>query len=239
MTGPLWSSSAPVSSEVVAERLAAVRRRIAAAGADPDRVTVVAVTKGFDVEAVRAARAAGIGAVGENYADELLEKATAAGPGLVHWHYLGAVQRRKVGRLAPVVACWQSVCRVEEGRALAARAPGATVFVEVDVTGIPGRLGVHPEQAGRLVSDLRALDLVVEGLMMVGPPGPPEASRVAFREVGRLRRDLGLTHFSAGMSDDLEAAVAEGSTMVRVGRALFGPRPTRPASHPPAPGQTH
>jgi PLP dependent protein len=235
-----WRASATsVSAETVAERLAEVRGRIAAAGGDPERVTVVAVTKGFDVSAVLAARASGITAIGENYAEELLTKAAAVGPDAVQWHYLGAVQRRKVGRLAPVVACWQSLSREEEGRAVAARAAGAAVFVEVDTTGIPGRLGVRPEQAGALVENLRGLGLRVQGLMTVALPGPPEAARPGFRAVSRLSRELGLDQLSAGMSDDLEVAVSEGSTMVRVGRALFGPRPATGSQRPPAPDQTH
>ncbi len=222
---------------MVAERLAEVRARITTAGGDPDQVTVVAVTKGYDLSAVAAARAVGITAVGENYAEELLAKAAASGTDGVQWHYLGAVQRRKVGRLAPVVACWQSLSRESEGRALAARAPGAAVFVEVDTTMIPGRLGVRPEQVGAVVHSLRALGLDVQGLMTVGPPGAAESARPGFRLLSRLGRELGLPQLSAGMSGDLEVAISEGSTMVRVGRALFGPRPAMSSRRPPAPDQ--
>ena len=211
-------------------RLAAIRRRIASAAPDPDRVTLLAVTKGFGPEAVQTALAAGLVAVGENYADELVAKAAAlaGGPGPAPvWHYLGAIQRNKVPRLAPVVACWQGLGRIEEGRAIARRRPGAQVLVQVDVAGLPGRGGVPPAEVPDLVADLRTEELDVAGLMAVGPPGAPEDARPGFREVARLADALDLRIRSMGMTDDLEVALEEGSTMVRLGRALFGDRPAR------------
>jgi len=217
--------------DVVAARLAALRSRIADAGHDPAAVRVVAVTKGFPFAAVEAALAVGLCDIGENYAAELVDKAAAVAPGdvagAVQWHYLGAVQRRRVRALAPVVAWWQTVCRPSEGEEIARRAPGATVLVEVDATGIPGRNGVAPGAVAPVVARLREQGLDVRGLMVVGPPGGPEAARPAFRTTARLAGDLGLPEVSMGMTDDLEVAVEEGSTMVRVGRALFGERPPR------------
>ncbi len=212
------------------ERLAAVRARIEAAAPEPDKVTLVAVTKGFGADAVRAALSAGLTAVGENYADELVAKATEVvtdGGPAPEWHYLGAIQRNKVARLAPLVSCWQSVSRIEEGRAIARRRPGARVLVEVDVAGLPGRGGVPPGQVPGLVAALGDEELDVAGLMAVGAPGLPEDARPGFREVSRLTDTLGLEVRSMGMTDDLEVALDEGSTMVRVGRALFGARPPR------------
>jgi hypothetical protein len=148
---------------------------------------------------------------------------------VTRWHYLGAVQRRRVRGLAPVVSCWQTVSRAVEGETIALHAPGATVFVEVDATGIPGRNGCRAAEAPALVASLRGVGLDVRGLMTVGPPGPPEESRTAFRLTARLAHDLGLREVSMGMTDDLEVALSEGTTMVRVGRALFGERPVRPA----------
>ena len=212
------------------DRVAAIRSRIAAAAPDPTAVTLLAVTKGFGPEAVRTALAAGLGAVGENYADELVAKAAALAddPGPPpEWHYLGAIQRNKVPRLAPIVTCWQGVSRLEEGRAIARRRPGARILVQVDVAGMPGRGGVAPGAVPELVARLRDEDLGVAGLMAVGVPGPPEGARAGFREVARLADALGLGVRSMGMTDDLEVALSEGSTMVRVGRALFGERPPR------------
>jgi PLP dependent protein len=211
-------------------RLAAIRARIEASAPDPGAVTLLAVTKGFGPDAVRTALAAGLTAVGENYADELVAKAAdlAGDPGPApEWHYLGAVQRNKVPRLAPLVACWQGVARLEEGRAIARRHPGARVLVQVDVAGIPGRGGVAPTAVPGLVDALRGEELDVAGLMAVGPPGPPEAARSGFRLVVAMADDLGLGIRSLGMTDDLEVALSEGSTMVRIGRALFGDRPPR------------
>jgi hypothetical protein len=212
------------------ERLAGVRSRIEAASPDPTAVTLMAVTKGFGPEAVRTAVAAGLTVVGENYADELVAKAHAVAddPGPApQWHFLGAIQRNKVPRLAPLVACWQGVARVAEGRAIATRRPGARILVQVDVAGLPGRGGVPVAEVADLVTALRGEDLDVAGLMAVGPPGPPEDARPGFREVRCLADDLDLVVRSMGMTDDLEVALSEGSTMIRVGRALFGERPPR------------
>jgi len=225
-----------VASVNVTLALAGARERIERAGRDPDTVRVVAVTKGFGPEAVHAALAAGLADVGENYAQELVAKAgtvgadagAGTGTGTVpRWHFLGAVQRNKVSRLAPVVSLWQAVDRIEAGRAIARRAPGAAVLVEVDLTAVPGRPGCPPASVPALVDALRGEGLDVRGLMAVGPPGPPERSRAGFRLVADLSVRLGLPERSMGMTDDLEVAVAEGATMVRLGRALFGPRPAR------------
>jgi uncharacterized pyridoxal phosphate-containing UPF0001 family protein len=226
-------------AEVVVARVTALRRRIEDAGRDPAGVRIIAVTKGFTSSAVEAARQAGLFDIGENYADELLTKVTdleqsrveqsspVGGPP-TRWHYLGAVQRRRVRQLAPVVSCWQTLSRAVEGTSIASHAPGATVLVEVDTTGVPGRNGCAPSEVPALVASLRGEGLDVWGLMTVAPPGPAEASRPAFRLVAHLARDLGLSEVSMGMTDDLDVALSEGSTMVRVGRALFGERPPRP-----------
>jgi hypothetical protein len=212
------------------ERLAAIRDRIRSAAPEPDAVTLVAVTKGFGSDAVRRAMASGLTVVGENYADELVAKAEAVaddpGPS-PEWHFLGAIQRNKVPRLAPLVSCWQAVSRIAEGRAIALRHPGARVLVQVDVAGLAGRGGVPPAAVADLVAALRDEDLDVAGLMAVGPPGPPEDARPGFREVTRLADGLRLPVRSMGMTDDLEVALSEGATMVRLGRALFGDRPPR------------
>jgi len=220
-------------------RLEEVHRRIAAASADAGAVRIVAVTKGFGAEAVRAALAAGLTEIGENYADELVAKAreVAAGPGAADpgpvWHFLGAVQRNKVSRLAPLVAWWQTVSRIEEGRAIAGRLPGAKVLVQVDVVGRPGRRGCPPARVPELVAGLLDEGLDAAGLMAVGPPGPPEDARTGFAQLSSLADALDLPVRSMGMSGDLEVALSEGSTMVRLGRALFGDRAAVPAIHQP------
>jgi uncharacterized pyridoxal phosphate-containing UPF0001 family protein len=219
----ILTSPPSFASDQVASRLADIRRRIAQAGGDPDVVRILAVTKGFGPEAVWAARQVGLSDVGENYASELVEK--APGPDGTRWHFLGAVQRNKVKALAPLVSVWQGVARSSEGAHIARYAPGATVMVQVDCTGEPGRNGVPPDEVPALVAELLALDLAVSGLMTVAPQGSraPEA----FALVAQLADSLGLPERSMGMTDDLDAAVAAGTTMVRIGRALFGERPPR------------
>ncbi|HLY83863.1 MAG TPA: YggS family pyridoxal phosphate enzyme [Acidimicrobiales bacterium] len=213
-----------VAAEVVAANLAAVRRRIEAAGGDPGRITVVAVTKGFGPGMVAAAAAAGLAELGENYAQELVAKAASAPDG-VRWHFLGPVQRNKVAMLAPHVHLWQALDRLVAGEAIAARQPGAAVLVQVDVNQGIGKPGCHPNDTAPLVGRLREAGLDVRGLMAVGPAGDPELARPGFRLLAALAGELGLAELSMGMSEDLEVAVQEGATMVRVGRALFGPRP--------------
>ncbi len=119
------STSPPSSaSDQVAQRLRAVRARIVEAGGDPSRVRIVGVTKGFGPEAVTAALGAGLEDIGENYANELVAKAAEieadASSSALRWHFLGAIQRNKVARLAPIVGMWQSVARAEEGERISA-----------------------------------------------------------------------------------------------------------------------
>ncbi len=207
------------------------------------------MTKGFGPQAPLAALRAGLVDIGENYADELLAKHAAVAGHLAgqepamplpRWHFVGAIQRNKVGRLAPAVDCWQSVSRASEATAIATRAKGAApeVFVEIDVSGQPGRGGCPPDEAPAVVSAARTAGCNVRGLMTVaplvasGPSGPgTEAGRKqateAFGRVARLASALGLNELSMGMSHDLEQAVAAGSTMVRIGTALFGERVIR------------
>jgi hypothetical protein len=184
---------------------------------------VLAVTKGFGPDAVAAAGAAGLHDVGENYAAELRDK--APGPDATRWHFLGAVQRNKIPSLAPLVDVWQSVSRPEEGERIAAYRRGAAVMVQVDTTGLERRNGCAPSDVPALVASLSSVGLNVTGLMTVAPQG--EGAAAAFELVAHLADSLGLPERSMGMSDDLEAAVAAGSTMVRIGRGLFGDRPAR------------
>lgn len=214
---------------VIAARADAVRQRIADAGGDPDRVRLLAVTKGFGPEVAGAALAAGLVDLGESYAQELVAKAPvlAAGPVAPRWHLIGRLQRNKVRSLAPLVHRWDSVDRLELGREIAHRAPGATVLVQVNVTDEPQKGGCAPAEVDGLVAALQGEGLVVEGLMAVGRAGDEVATREGFATLVAAADRLGLPERSIGMSGDLEAAVAAGSTMVRIGRDLFGERPPR------------
>jgi pyridoxal phosphate enzyme (YggS family) len=211
----------------VAARLAQVRSRIADAGGTD--VAVLAVTKGFGPEAVAAARSAGLADLGENYAQELLAKAEAATDPPPRWHAIGRLQRNKVRQLAPHVWCWQSVDRTELAAEIARRAPGARVLVQVAAWGERQKGGAAPADVPALVEACRAGGLDVRGLMAVAPGGGGAVASRGFAAVRSLADDLDLAECSMGMSDDLVEAVAEGSTMVRVGRGLFGPRSSAPA----------
>lgn len=203
--------------------IAAVTERIERAGGDPDAVTIVAVTKEQPVEVIEAAVAAGLTELGENRPEALAERAPLA-PN-AHWHLLGQIQRRKVASVAPHVALWQSVDRAEAGAAIAKHAPHAEVLVQVNLTDDPNRGGTSFDDVPALVSDLTADGLRVRGLMAVGPLGGAEAARPGFTRLVQTADVLGLPVRSIGMSDDIEVAIECGSTMVRVGSALFGPRP--------------
>ena len=209
--------------ELVAERLAAVRDRIARAGGVD--VTVLPVTKTFGIEACRAAHRAGCTAVGENYAQEVVAK--LGGVDLPFGvHFIGQLQTNKVRALAPIVSVYETVDRPSLVAELAKRVPGAAVLLQVDTSAEPGKGGCPLADVPSLLDTARAAGLDVRGLMTVGPTeGGPEAARPGFRAVRALLDRLGLTVLSMGMTDDLEVAVQEGTTQVRVGSALFGARP--------------
>jgi pyridoxal phosphate enzyme (YggS family) len=223
----------PTDGRDMAERFARVRQRIERAGGDPENITLVAVTKGFGPEVVAQARILGQVDFGENYTIDLVRKAEALArdptpAAEVRWHYVGAVQRTTARKLATLVDLWQGVDGIGAGERIARAAPGAGLLVQVNVSGEPRKHGCTFEAAPDLVAGLRQLRLDVRGLMAVGPAGPPEAARDGFRRLAELADDLGLAERSMGMSADLEVAVAEGATMVRLGTALFGPRPPHP-----------
>lgn len=220
----------PVDARAVGDRLARVRERIASAGADPVDVSIVAVTKGFGAGAVTAAVAAGLPDVGENYAQELEAKAAALDDSPdgspPRWHFIGRLQRNKVRRIAGLVDVWQSIDRLSLGAVVADAAPGAAVLVQVNTSDDPSKAGCPTKLAPSVVDGLRDLGLDVRGLMTIGPLGPPESARPGFRALRGLADRLDLEHCSMGMSADLEVAVEEGATIVRLGTALFGPRPS-------------
>jgi pyridoxal phosphate enzyme (YggS family) len=219
----------------VAEHLTEVRERIAAAtrsaGREPHAVTLVVVTKEVGLDGVRAALAAGAVDLGENRAQELVTKAGTlardedAPTRALRWHFIGRLQRNKVRAAAPYVGLWQSIDRAELAVELGHRVPGAAVLVQVNVTGEAQKGGCPPDEAEALVDMCRAHGCHVEGLMTVPPAaGDP---RPVFARLWRMTDDLHLRVCSMGMSGDFELAIAEGATMVRVGAAIFGPRPGR------------
>lgn len=224
--------SEPPLVERVRARLDAVRQRVADAGGDPERIRIVAVAKGQPVDAVAAATLAGLDDIGESYVQELAAKADQLPDdlaGSVRWHLVGRLQRNKVRHAAPHVHLWHSIDRLSLAAEVAARAPGAAVLVQVNVSGQPQQGGCPPERVAAAVEGCRDLGLEVRGLMAIGRQGAAADVRAGFRTVRDLADRLGLPERSMGMSGDLEAAVVEGATMLRVGTALFGPRGERTA----------
>lgn len=247
----------------IADRVAAVRDRIAAAaaraGRDPDDVTLVAVAKLHPAAAVAAALAAGVTDIGENYAQELAGKAAElqdqpqAGGQVkgVRWHLVGRLQRNKAGVAVTHRALVHALDSLPLARALGRRALAAgtvaEALIQVELEDRPAAHGIPPaelESFARACAEVEALR--VRGLMtMPAMAEDPEHSRAAFARLAQLGanlatigaldvRDLAGPHLSMGMSADLEVAVEEGATLVRVGTAVFGPRPqpgNRPDGH--------
>jgi pyridoxal phosphate enzyme (YggS family) len=217
-----------VSEPTVAEALAGVRERIAAAarraGRDPSEVRLVGASKTVPAARLREALDAGLTDLGENRAQELLAKAPVLADHATPptWHFIGRLQRNKVNGLVPWVTWWHSVDRLALGEAIARRSPGARILVEVNLGEEPAKGGCAPAAGPALAEACRDLGLDVAGLMTVAPQhGDPRAWLAALRE---LAEPLQLRELSMGMSDDFEAAIEEGATMVRVGRAIFGAR---------------
>lgn len=211
-----------IDANEVADRVAIVRSEISQAGGTD--VSLIAVTKSFGIEALRAASGAGCEGVGENYAQELLEKVTAGLP-LIDVHFIGALQSNKVRSLAGHVALWQSIDRESVVDELGRRAPGAAILIQVDTTQEPSKGGVSPALLDTLRTRAESQGLIVKGLMTIGPTdGTPKECEKSFGMLRQLVNEQGLSVCSMGMSADYQIAVACGSTMVRVGSGLFGDR---------------
>lgn len=206
--------------------LASVRERIERAGRNPDEVVIVAVTKGFGPEECRKALHAGLRHLGENRVQEAIPKIAAVGD--ASWQLIGHLQTNKVAAAVKHFAMIQTVDSLRLAEAIAREEPEMPVLVEVNVARESQRTGADPASAPELIDQVSRI-LSLEGLMAMGPSDQDPAP--AFRELRRMRDDaqqrLGrmLPILSMGMSGDFEIAVRAGSTMVRLGQALFGPRP--------------
>lgn len=223
----------------IAERLVGTKSRIAAAATAAGRpagaVTLIAVSKTFGADAVRECAAAGQRAFGENYVQEALEKIAALGAGQLQWHFIGPIQSNKTRPIAEHFDWVHSVereriaMRLNEQRP--AHLPPLNLCIEVNVSGEASKSGVAPNQVTALAQALRALTrLKLRGLMAIPEPTADQALRrsrfALLRELQQQLIEQGheLDTLSMGMSDDLEDAIAEGATMVRIGTAIFGRR---------------
>jgi pyridoxal phosphate enzyme (YggS family) len=216
--------------------IARIERSARAAGRDPRDIVLVAVTKTFGPDAIRAAYAAGQRHFGESYAQEALEKIpTLPEPDLV-WHFIGPIQSNKTRPIAASFAWVHSVDRLKIAERLSAQRPAALpplqVCIEVNVSGEATKAGVSPDEVPAVAAAVACLPrLALRGLMAIPEPTDDTAlQRERFESLRDLRDTLNRNGFaldtlSMGMSEDFEAAIAAGSTMVRVGTAIFGARP--------------
>jgi pyridoxal phosphate enzyme (YggS family) len=216
--------------------IASVRDRIARAcervGRDPGSVQLIAVSKGHPEETIRAAYAAGLRVFGENYAQELAQKAAALSDlADIRWRFIGHLQRNKVKLIEQARATVDTVDSIRLAETISTRASARDADVElllqVNVGGEAQKSGCAPGEVPELIEAVRRLPSVtLRGLMTVAPHfDEPADSRPIFAALRELATEHGLPELSMGMTHDLEPAVEEGATMVRIGTAIFGPRP--------------
>lgn len=225
----------------IAEHLHTVRHRIEQAathhGRAPAAVELLAVSKTFDTDAIRDAYAAGQRAFGENYVQEALDKMAALAdlPEPIRWHFIGPLQSNKTRQVAEHFDWVHTIDRLKIAERLSAQRPAGKpplqVCVQVNISGEASKSGVAPEDASGLARAIAALPgLQLRGLMAIPAPADTlDAARAPFARLAALAASLraeGLPvdTLSMGMSDDLDAAIAEGATLVRVGTAIFGAR---------------
>jgi hypothetical protein len=184
----------------------------------------VAVTKTFPGSVLGSLRALGLLDVGENYTQELLDKVSKdEGTPALRWHFLGPLQSNKIGKLCRAVSVLETVSRISELEVIARHERRPEIYVQIDFTGQENRGGAPLGELDALLRRAELLDVTVSGLMTVAAPDPLRA-RLAFSELRRAASTWNLPELSMGMSDDLEIALEEGSTAIRIGRALLGSR---------------
>ncbi len=227
----------------VAENLKIVQQRIAKAavscGRNPQDIRLISVSKRHPVTAIRAAFAAGQVDYGENHLQEALTKITECDIEGIRWHFIGALQSNKTRSVAQYFDWVHTVDRLKLAERLNTQRPHhaspLNVCIQVKLIDEPQKTGCSPDKLEDLARAISVMPrLKLRGLMCIPPPMTDfVGQRDRFLELNKLAAGLnlgkmGLDTLSMGMSDDLEAAIAAGSTMVRVGTAVFGPRPVKP-----------
>ncbi len=206
-----------------------------AAGRDPRGITLVAVTKAQSAESIRSAATAGVTDFGENYLQEALGKMDQLTDLPLIWHFIGGIQANKTAALAQRFAWVHSVDRLNVARRLSEQRPAhlaaLNLCIQVKLVPEATKGGVDPGAVGELAAAIAPLPRVrLRGLMCVPPPEPKvDAQRAVFARLRTLLQEINaggtsLDTLSMGMSGDFESAIAEGSTLVRIGTALFGTR---------------
>ncbi|TVQ65798.1 MAG: YggS family pyridoxal phosphate-dependent enzyme [Oceanospirillales bacterium] len=204
----------------------------------PDDVTLLAVSKTRSTDEIREAFHQGLRCFGENYVQEAVEKIVALADLPIEWHFIGPLQSNKTRQVAEAFSWVHSVDRLKIAKRLSeqrpANLPALNICLQVNIDDEQSKSGCHPDEAIELARQIAELpNLKLRGLMAIpAPTDDPEQQHRAFKAVSQLSEQLRLAGLpldtlSMGMSSDLEAAIAEGSTMVRVGTALFGSRPAK------------
>lgn len=224
----------------VTQNLLKIRRRIEQAcigcGRDPADIDLLAVSKKHPASAIRAAFQAGQTAFGENFLQEALSKQSELADLDIDWHFIGHIQSNKAAEIANCFNWVHSVGRLKVAKKLSAhRRPGQAdlnVCIQVALAEEDGKSGVQDEKLADLAGEIAELPrLRLRGLMCIPPPSDdPSRQQLWFANLASLQKELnrsglGLDTLSMGMSNDLEAAIAQGSTLLRLGTAVFGPRP--------------
>jgi pyridoxal phosphate enzyme (YggS family) len=235
----MTSASAPT----IADNLSRIRDRIAAAEARSGRaagsVALLAVSKVHPAESIVAANAAGQTAFGESYVQEALDKRARLARLDLEWHYIGRVQTNKTRDIATHFDWLHSLCDLKHARRLSDQRPSELpplqVCIQVNLSGEASKAGITPAALPGFIDACQGLNGIrLRGLMTLPMPEPDfQRQRLPFAALYELREQnasatLPLETLSMGMTADLEAAIAEGATMVRVGTAIFGPRPSKP-----------
>lgn len=228
--------------DLISERLQAIRQHMFQAaldaGRDPEAIALLAVSKAQPASALRRAYAAGQRRFGENYLQEALDKMSALADLPLEWHFIGPIQSNKTRPIAEHFSWAHGVERLKIAERLnesrPPHLPPLQVCLQINVSGEAGKSGIAPEEAEALAPAVAALPRIrLRGLMAIPAPTQDIAQqRAAFRRVSAVletlkRQGLPLDTLSMGMSEDFPAAIAEGATLVRVGAAIFGPRPRR------------
>ena len=208
-------------SEEIKERLEEINKIIDAKAQNP--VTLIGVTKGFTHEEVNIASKLGIKNFGENYAQELLAKNPLV-DAEINWHFIGQLQSNKIKKVSHLVDVWHSVTSLKLAREIHNRNDQAKILLQVSVLGPSNSKGFEAEELPDLIFQLRDENIDVSGLMTMGVPGDMVATRFVFERLRKLADTFELSECSMGMSDDFEIALESGSSMIRIGSAIFGNR---------------
>ena len=207
--------------EQIRERLGDINEIIAAKA--QNQVNLIAVTKGFTHEEVNVASELGVKNFGENYAQELLAKNLLV-DSEINWHYIGQLQSNKIRKISHLVDVWHSVTSLKLAREIHKRNDQAKILLQVSLLGPSNSKGFEIEELPDLILKLRDEKIDVSGLMTMGVPGDIVATRFVFERLRKLADTFELSECSMGMSDDFEIALESGSSMIRVGSAIFGNR---------------